>query len=137
MAYQNLTYPPRKGSLVINVQHRPQVSQVSLLSVSRYTSISMVFSCSCLTDACLGSLKEGGGERPCLFNARRPYLLNEPTFSNNILKFQIFGTCTQAFLQMFSENLERSRARKNFTCSFQILEPISTFPKYPCEGRHG
>ena len=52
-------------------------------------------------------------------------------------KFQILGTCTQAFLQMFSEHSERSWARKKLTGSFQILEPSSTFPKYPCEGRHG
>ena len=52
-------------------------------------------------------------------------------------KFQVLGTCTQAFLQMFFEYLERSRTRKIATGSFQILEPISTFPKYPCEGRYG
>ena len=64
-------------------------------------------------------------------------VLNEPIFSKKIPKFQILGTCTQAFLQMFSEHSERSWARKNLTGSFQILEPSSTFPKYPCEGRHG
>ena len=64
-------------------------------------------------------------------------VLNEPKFSKKNPKFQILGTCTQAFLQMFSELLERSWARKNSTGSVQILEPISTFPKYLCEGRHG
>ena len=64
-------------------------------------------------------------------------VLNEPIFSKKFPKFQVFGTCTQAFLQMFSEYLERSRARKFSTGSFQFLEPISTFPKYLCEGRHG
>ena len=64
-------------------------------------------------------------------------ILNEPNVSKKNPKFQILGTCTQAFLQMFSEHLEQSWARKISTGSFQILEPISTFPKYPCEGRHG
>ena len=49
----------------------------------------------------------------------------------------IFGTCTQAFLQTFSEYLEQNRARKFSTGGFQILEPISTFLNYPYEGRHG
>ena len=63
--------------------------------------------------------------------------LNEPNFTKKNPMFQIFETCTQAFLKMFSEYLERSRARKISTGSFQNLEPVSTFPKYPCEGRHG
>ena len=36
-----------------------------------------------------------------------------------------------------SKHSERSSARKISTGSFQILEPISTFPKYPFEGRQG
>ena len=63
--------------------------------------------------------------------------INEPIFFKKSPKFQTYGSCMQAFLQMFSEYLERSRARKISTGSFQILEPISTFPKYPCEGRDG